>query len=38
MNKIVIVEDDPKIAELLKSHIQKYGDEAIVAEFPTRAI
>ncbi|SEG24956.1 response regulator transcription factor [Paenibacillus sp. UNC499MF] len=32
MNKIMIVEDDPKIAELLKSHIQKYGDEAIVAD------
>ncbi|OAO89124.1 hypothetical protein AXX17_ATUG04120 [Arabidopsis thaliana] len=32
MNKIMIVEDDAKIAELLKSHIQKYGDEAIVVD------
>ncbi|GIO61732.1 response regulator transcription factor [Paenibacillus cineris] len=30
MYKILIVEDDPKIAGLLQSHIQKYGDEAIV--------
>ncbi|MDR9852232.1 response regulator transcription factor [Paenibacillus sp. VCA1] len=30
MYKILIVEDDPKIADLLKSHIEKYGDTAIV--------
>ncbi|MGZ9584006.1 response regulator transcription factor [Paenibacillus marinisediminis] len=30
MNKIMIVEDDSKIAELLQSHIQKYGDEGII--------
>ncbi|MED3801710.1 response regulator transcription factor [Lysinibacillus xylanilyticus] len=31
MYKIMIVEDDSKIAELLQSHINKYGYEAIVA-------
>lgn len=30
MYKIMIVEDDPKISELLQSHIQKYGDEGII--------
>ncbi|MDK8183305.1 response regulator transcription factor [Paenibacillus sp. UMB4589-SE434] len=30
MNHILIVEDDPKIAELLQSHIMKYGDEGII--------
>ena len=25
MQKVMIVEDDPKIADLLKSHIVKYG-------------
>ncbi|MBH5317499.1 response regulator transcription factor [Paenibacillus sp. GSMTC-2017] len=30
MYKILIVEDDPKIAELLKSYIEKYGNEAII--------
>jgi len=30
MYKILIVEDDPKIADLLKAHIEKYGDTAIV--------
>ncbi|MGN7359675.1 response regulator transcription factor [Paenibacillus sp. SAF-054] len=30
MYKILIVEDDPKIADLLKSHIEKYGDTGIV--------
>lgn len=34
MYKIMIVEDDPKIAELLQFHIQKYGDEGtIVRDF-----
>ncbi|USB34348.1 response regulator transcription factor [Paenibacillus sp. YPG26] len=28
MYTIMIVEDDPKIAQLLKSHIEKYGDQA----------
>ncbi|WP_026677791.1 response regulator transcription factor [Fictibacillus gelatini] len=32
MNKILIVEDDPKIAELLRSHIEKYGYEAYSAK------
>lgn len=30
MVKIMIVEDDPKIAELLYSYIGKYGYQAIV--------
>lgn len=30
MYKMLIVEDDPKIADLLKAHIEKYGDTAIV--------
>lgn len=29
MQKIMIVEDDPKIAELLQSHISKYGYEVV---------
>lgn len=32
MYKIMIVEDDPKIAGLLQSHIQKYGDEGLIVE------
>ncbi|TDL76086.1 response regulator transcription factor [Peribacillus frigoritolerans] len=32
MHKIMIVEDDLKIAELLKSHIDKYGDESILVK------
>ncbi len=32
MYKIMIVEDDPKISELLQSYIQKYGDEGIVVK------
>ncbi|WP_068775945.1 response regulator transcription factor [Paenibacillus sp. FJAT-26967] len=32
MYKILIVEDDSKIAGLLQSHIQKYGDRAVVVE------
>ncbi|MGU3442999.1 response regulator transcription factor [Bacillus cereus] len=32
MYKIMIVEDDQKISKLLKSHINKYGYEAIVTE------
>lgn len=32
MNKIMIVEDDTKIAELLHSHIEKYGYEATVTK------
>ncbi len=32
MAKILIIEDDPKIASLLQSHLQKYGYEAIVTE------
>ncbi|MDF2649614.1 MAG: hypothetical protein K0Q73_5419 [Paenibacillus sp.] len=32
MHKIMIVEDDPKIAELLRSHIDKYGDESILVK------
>lgn len=32
MNKIMIVEDDQKIAELLQSHIEKYGDEGIIVK------
>ncbi|GIP32209.1 response regulator transcription factor [Paenibacillus sp. J2TS4] len=30
MYKIMIVEDDPKISELLQSYIEKYGDEGLV--------
>lgn len=30
MYKIMIIEDDPKIAELLQTHIEKYGDEGII--------
>ncbi len=32
MNTIMIVEDDPKIAQLLQSHIEKYGDEGVIIE------
>lgn len=32
MAKILIIEDDPKIAALLQSHLQKYGYNAVVAE------
>ncbi|OPA76901.1 DNA-binding response regulator [Paenibacillus selenitireducens] len=31
MDKIMIVEDDPKIHTLLKEHIEKYGYEAVIA-------
>lgn len=31
MNKILIIEDDPKIASLLQNHLQKYGYDAIIA-------
>ncbi|MFD0695179.1 response regulator transcription factor [Paenibacillus sp. GCM10027628] len=30
MYRIMIVEDDPKIAELLQSHIEKYGDRGLI--------
>lgn len=30
MYRIMIVEDDPKIAQLLQSHIEKYGDKGII--------
>ena len=32
MYTIMIVEDDPKIAGLLKSHIERYGDRAVLVE------
>ncbi|PGW47446.1 response regulator transcription factor [Bacillus thuringiensis] len=32
MYKIMIVEDDKKISELLQSHINKYGYEAVITE------
>lgn len=32
MYKIMIVEDDPKIAQLLQSHIEKYGDQGIILD------
>ncbi|MCG5104565.1 response regulator transcription factor [Oceanobacillus alkalisoli] len=32
MAKILIIEDDPKIATLLQSHLQKYGYDAVIAE------
>ncbi|MHA6253452.1 winged helix-turn-helix domain-containing protein [Oceanobacillus sp. CAU 1775] len=32
MAKILIIEDDPKIASLLKNHLQKYGYDAIINE------
>ncbi|MEK3731987.1 MULTISPECIES: response regulator transcription factor [unclassified Paenibacillus] len=32
MYKIMIVEDDPKLASLLKSHIERYGNEGIVVQ------
>ncbi|MGO4537261.1 response regulator transcription factor [Paenibacillus sp. 2TAB19] len=31
MYTIMIVEDDAKIAELLRAHIEKYGNEAVIA-------
>lgn len=30
MYRIMIIEDDPKIAELLQAHIEKYGDKGII--------
>lgn len=32
MYNIMIVEDDPKLAELLQSHIRRYGNEAIIVQ------
>ncbi|WII39861.1 response regulator transcription factor [Paenibacillus thiaminolyticus] len=32
MYRIMIVEDDPKIAQLLQSHIEKYGDKGIIVD------
>ena len=32
MAKILIIEDDPKIATLLQNHLQKYGYHAILTE------
>ncbi|MCJ7840140.1 response regulator transcription factor [Lederbergia sp. NSJ-179] len=32
MAKILIIEDDPKIARLLQNHLEKYGYEAVIAE------
>ncbi|WP_091016788.1 MULTISPECIES: response regulator transcription factor [Paenibacillus] len=32
MYTIMIIEDDPKIAGLLKSHIERYGDRAVLVE------
>lgn len=32
MYTVLIIEDDPKIAGLLKSHIERYGDRAVIAE------
>ncbi|PAD73447.1 response regulator transcription factor [Paenibacillus campinasensis] len=32
MYKIMIVEDDPKLASLLKSHIERYGNEGVVVQ------
>lgn len=32
MYTIMIIEDDPKIAGLLKSHIERYGDRAVTVE------
>ncbi|KRG14908.1 response regulator transcription factor [Lederbergia galactosidilytica] len=32
MAKILIIEDDPKIAQLLQNHLGKYGFEAIITE------
>ncbi|MCF3943929.1 response regulator transcription factor [Oceanobacillus alkalisoli] len=32
MAKILIIEDDPKIATLLQNHLQKYGYDAVIAE------
>lgn len=32
MAKILIIEDDPKIAQLLQNHLEKYGFEAAITE------
>ncbi|MBR3120077.1 MAG: response regulator, partial [Oceanobacillus sp.] len=32
MAKILIIEDDPKIALLLQNHLEKYGYEAVITE------
>lgn len=32
MAKILIIEDDPKIASLLQNHLQKYGYDAVITE------
>lgn len=32
MAKILIIEDDPKIASLLQNHLEKYGYEAVITE------
>ncbi|MCG7376576.1 response regulator transcription factor [Paenibacillus sp. ACRSA] len=32
MYTVLIIEDDPKIADLLKSHIERYGDRAVIVE------
>lgn len=32
MVKILIIEDDPKIASLLQNHLEKYGYEAVITE------
>lgn len=32
MAKILIIEDDPKIAQLLQNHLEKYGFEAVITE------
>ncbi|KQY94870.1 two-component system response regulator [Paenibacillus sp. Root52] len=32
MYTVLIIEDDPKIAGLLKSHIERYGDRAVIVE------
>ncbi|NMO97400.1 response regulator transcription factor [Paenibacillus lemnae] len=32
MYKLLIVEDDPKLAALLQSHIQRYGNEAVLVQ------
>ena len=33
MVKIMIVEDDMKIAELLSTHVAKYGYQGVVSDF-----
>lgn len=32
MQKIIIVEDDKKISELIQSHINKYGYKGIITQ------